>query len=71
MERAPRRQDERDTDAYNHKAATLRWRGLLEMSLVQVQLTANLNGWSTEETGVQVTLTLEGTVLQVLMDLPP
>ena len=45
-------QDEGDTDANNHKASVER--GPLEMYLVQVQLTANVNAWSTEETGVEV-----------------
>ena len=43
----------------------------LETYLVQVRLAANLNGWSAEETGVQVALALEGKALQVLVDLPP
>ena len=35
-----------------------------------MQLAADFNGWSSEETGVQVTLALEGKALQALMDLP-
>ena len=45
--------------------------GLLETYFVQVQLAANFNGWSSEETGVQVALALEGKALQALMDLSP
>lgn len=45
--------------------------GLLETYLVQVQLAADFNGWSSEETGVQVALALEGKALQTLMDLRP
>ncbi|CAI5678294.1 unnamed protein product [Oreochromis niloticus] len=42
-----------------------------ETYLIQVQLAAQLNGWSTEETAVQVALALEGRALQILTDLQP
>ncbi|CAI5657278.1 unnamed protein product [Oreochromis niloticus] len=42
-----------------------------ETYLIQVQLAAQLNGWSTEETAVQVALALEGRALQILKDLQP
>ncbi|CAI5684478.1 unnamed protein product [Oreochromis niloticus] len=42
-----------------------------ETYLIQVQLAAQLNQWSTEETAVQVALALEGRALQILTDLQP
>ncbi|CAI5670428.1 unnamed protein product [Oreochromis niloticus] len=42
-----------------------------ETYLIQVQLAAQLNGWSTEETAVQVALALEVRALQILTDLQP
>ncbi|CAI5669469.1 unnamed protein product [Oreochromis niloticus] len=42
-----------------------------ETYLIQVQLAAQLNRWSTEETAVQVALALEGRALQILTDLQP
>ena len=59
----------RGTAPEDHDAASLQWNGPNETYLIKVQLAASLNAWSSEETGVQVTLALEGKVLQVLVDL--
>ena len=42
-----------------------------ETYLIQVQLVAQFNAWSAEETAVQVALALEGKALEVLTDLQP
>lgn len=42
-----------------------------ETYLIQVELAAQLNGWTQEETAVQVALSLEGRALQILIDLQP
>lgn len=42
-----------------------------EIYLIQVQLAAQFNNWSAEETAVQVTLALECKALQILTDLQP
>lgn len=43
----------------------------LDGYLVQVEMAAELGGWSPEETALQVALSLEGGALQVLSDLRP
>ena len=42
-----------------------------ETYIIQAQLAARVNGWSTEEVAVQVALSLEGRALQILTDLQP
>ncbi|KAI3363838.1 hypothetical protein L3Q82_001440 [Scortum barcoo] len=42
-----------------------------ETYLIQLQLAAQFNNWSTEETAVQVALALKGKALQILTDLQP